>query len=336
MPEDQRLGELGEDGLIAAVVARYRSTADVSCSPVRIGPGDDAAVLDVPGPVVVSTDTMVEGYDFRRDWSSAHDVGVKVAAQNLADIAAMGARPLALVVSLAAPSDLAGAWATGLADGLEDECCRAGAQVVGGDVSEAAEIVITGTALGVLDGPAVRRGGARPGDVVAVAGRLGDSAAGLALLLAGRADAFPALVSAHRAPRPPYPAGPAAAAAGAHALIDTSDGLLRDAARLAEASGVRIDLDPATLDPAVIDPEGEPVRAAALLRTPQEALTWALTGGEDHAMLATFAPGAALPPPFRMIGRVLPVAGAENPGVLVAGRPWSGRPGWTHFTGPTP
>lgn len=343
MPEDQQVGDLGEDGLIAAVVARYRTTALVSDSPVRIGPGDDAAVLDVAGPVVVSTDTVVEGFDFRRDWSSAHDVGVKVAAQNLADIAAMGARPLALVVSLAAPSDLPGGWATGLADGLEDECARAGAHVVGGDVSEAGEIVITGTAIGVLGGPALRRGGARPGDVVAVAGRLGDSAAGLALLLADRAEAFPALVAAHVAPRPPYPAGPAAAAAGAHSLIDTSDGLLRDAARLAAASGVVIDLDPAALDPSVLDPDGDPARAATLLDSPGEALTWALTGGEDHAMLATFAPDAVLPPAYRVIGRVLPEGGSgpggpEAPGVLVAGRPWSGRPGWTHFTSrpPTP
>jgi len=342
------LGDLGEDGLIAAVVSRYRSVGPDSAAGqgagIRIGPGDDAAVLDVHGPVVVSTDTVVEGYDFRRDWSSAHDVGVKVAAQNLADVAAMGARPLALVVSLAAPSDLDAGWATDLADGLEDECRRAGAHVVGGDVSEAGEIVITGTALGVLEGPAVRRDGARPGDVVAVAGRLGDSAAGLALLLAGRAEAFPALVATHLAPRPPYPAGPAAGAAGAHALIDTSDGLLRDAARLAAASGVRLDLDPARLDPHGLGPDGDLVRAAVLLGDPGEALVWVLTGGEDHAMLATFAPDAVLPPGYRAVGRVLPI-GADGmdgtggvdrtrgvAGVLVGGRPWVGRLGWMHFT----
>jgi thiamine-monophosphate kinase len=331
VPEGRQLGELGEDGLIAAVVSRYRDTSAAPHGPVRIGPGDDAAVLDVGGPVVVSTDTVVEGFDFRRDWSSPRDVGVKVAAQNLADIAAMGARPLALVVSLAAPSALSGDWATGLADGLEEECARAGAHVVGGDVSEAAEIVVTGTAIGVLEGPAVRRSGARPGDVVAVAGRLGESAAGLDLLLAGRAeaaDAFSALVRAHLAPRPPYPDGPAAGAAGAHSMIDTSDGLLRDAARLAVASGVRIDLDPAALDPALLEPDGDLTRAAALLGDPARALTWALTGGEDHAMLATFAPQATLPPGYRVIGRVL----EGRAQVLVGGRPWTGRPGWTHFT----
>jgi thiamine-monophosphate kinase len=322
--DQRRLGELGEDDLIAAIVSRYRQPAgDVSSGAtdaVRIGPGDDAAVLDVRGPVVVSTDTVVEGYDFRREWSAAQDVGVKVAAQNLADVAAMGARPLALVVSVAVPSDLPADWATGLADGLEDECCRAGAQVVGGDVSEAGEIVITGTAIGVLEGPAVRRG----------PGRLGPSAAGLALLMAAGPAVEPQdavagvsdLLAAHRAPRPPYPAGPEAARAGAHALIDTSDGLLRDAARLAVASGVRIDLDPAALAP-----DDGLAGAAALLGSPEAALTWVLTGGEDHALLATFSPGTALPPSFRAVGRV--TAGAAQ--VLFGGRPWPGSPGWTHF-----
>lgn len=326
------LADLGEDGLIASVTARFAAGQGTGAGPsgaVRIGPGDDAAVLDVPGPVVVSTDTVVEGYDFLRSWSRGRDVGVKVAAQNLADIAAMGARPLALLVSLSAPGDLPADWATGLADGLDDECRRAGASVVGGDVSQAAQIVITGTALGVLDRPAVRRDGARPGDVVAVAGRLGPSAAGLALLMAGVAP--PAgtadLVEAHLAPRPPYEAGPEAARAGADAMIDTSDGLLRDAARLAVASGVRIDLDPAALAP-----PDDLCRAADLLGRPEDALSWVLTGGEDHAMLACFPPSAVLPASYRAIGRVLEVPADGAPGVLVGGAVHAGTPGWTHFT----
>jgi thiamine-monophosphate kinase len=330
MSGGRRLAELGEDGLIASVVSRYGAPS----AAVRIGPGDDAAVLDLAGPLVVSTDTVVEGYDFVRDWSSAHDVGVKVAAQNFADVAAMGGRPVALLVSLAAPSDLSGDWAVGLADGLADECRRAGAQVVGGDVSQAAEIVVTGTALGVLDEVApVRRDGARVGDVVAVAGRLGPSAAGLALLKAGRPGGFPELVASHRAPQPPYEAGPVAARAGAHAMIDTSDGLLRDAARLAVASQGVLDLDPARLTP-----DAELAAAAAALGTPEAALTWVLTGGEDHCMLATFGPEAELPPGYRAIGTVRAVepAAAEGatdgvPAALVGGRPWAGSAGWTHF-----
>lgn len=327
----RQIGDLGEDGLIASVIARYSPMPPS----VRIGPGDDAAVLDVTGAVVVSTDTLVEGFDFRREWSSARDVGVKTAAQNLADIAAMGARPLALVVSLAAAADLPADWAAGLADGLDDECRRAGAAVVGGDVSEAAQVVVTGTALGVLVGDAVRRSGARPGDVVALAGRTGPSGAGLALLYAGRA-ASPELASpelepllvAHRAPRPPYPAGPEGAAAGATAMIDTSDGLLRDAGRVAAASGAVIALDSGALAP------GEDLRAAAAaLGDPALALGWVLSGGEDHALLACFPRGASVPPSYRVVGQVRE-PDADHPAgtVLVDGCPWTGSTGWQHFS----
>src|SRR3954451_13631213 len=234
------LRDLGEDALIASIVRRFGPQP----GGLVVGPGDDAAVLDVAGALVVSTDTVVEGVDFRRDWSGGADVGGKVAAQNLADVAAMGARPLALVVSLTAPGDLPVGWADALAQGLDDECRRAGAAVAGGDVSQGKEIVVTGTALGVLDGSPVLRSGARPGDVVALSGVTGPSAAGLALLTAGIADRAAPLVRSHLAPQPSYAAGPDAARAGAHALIDTSDGLLRDAGRIAAASGVRIDLDP--------------------------------------------------------------------------------------------
>ena len=327
-PAGPLLRDVGEDGLVRAVLGRYRPPP----ASLLVPAGDDAAVLDVQGRVVVSTDTLVEGADFRRDWSTGADVGVKLAAQNLADVAAMGARPLALVVSLAAPPELELAWATALADGLDAETARAGAAVAGGDVSQAAQLVLTGTALGVLEGPAVLRSGARPGDVVALAGRTGPSAAGLALLLAsgsaaaaaGRSVSASALVTAHVAPRPPYPAGPDAARAGATALIDTSDGLLRDAARVAHAAGVVLDLDPTALAP-----PDDLVAAAEALGDASLALSWVLTGGEDHALLACFPPDADLPAPYTAVGRVLPAP--DGPGVLVGGRPWSGPDGWHHF-----
>jgi thiamine-monophosphate kinase len=344
---------VGEDGLVAGVLARYGAPP----AEVLVGPGDDAAVLDVPGRTVISTDTLVEGYDFRRDWSSAHDVGVKTAAQNLADVAAMGATPCALVVSLATPGDVPVAWVRELADGLAAECARAGAGVVGGDVSQAGEIVITGTALGLLPGPAVLRRGARPGDVIALSGVTGPSAAGLALLFAGvDVSANPqlsALVRAHLAPQPGYVAGPIAAAAGATAMIDTSDGLLRDARRVAEASGVVLDLDPAALRP------GEDLLAAARVslggpgsaagdggggtagdvagdvagdEEVRTATGWVLSGGEDHALLACFPAAVAVPEPFRVIGVVRAAADdAQRPGVLVGGRLFDGTEGWLHF-----
>jgi thiamine-monophosphate kinase len=342
---------LGEDGLVGSVIARY-APAPVG---VLVGPGDDAAVLDVPGRTVVSTDTLVEGYDFRQDWSTAHDVGVKTAAQNLADIAAMGATPIALVVSLATPGDLPSEWAVDLSDGLAAECARCGAAVVGGDVSQAGEIVITGTAVGALSGPAVLRGGARPGEVVALAGITGHSAAGLALLQAGldvTADpVLSALVRAHLAPQPQYGAGPVAARSGATAMIDTSDGLVRDARRVAEASAVVVDLDPQALLP------GEELLAAAsALGEERAAVGWVLSGGEDHALLACFPAGTVVPEPFRVIGVVRAAdppqeegkldppqgegtlatgrqgRGAQRPGVLLGGHPYAGGEGWLHFT----
>jgi thiamine-monophosphate kinase len=323
-----RLGDVGEDALVRAVLGRYRPPPSLLLVPA----GDDAAVLDVAGRIVVSTDTLVEGADFRRDWSGGLEVGVKLAAQNFADVAAMGARPLALVVSLAAPADLPLDWAIALADGLDDETARAGAFVAGGDVSQSTQLVLTGTALGVLEGPVVRRSGARPGDVVALAGRTGPSAAGLALLLAAGSPAAAAglaqpasdLVRAHLAPRPGYAAGPDAAGAGATALIDISDGLLRDARRVALAGGVVLDLERAALTP-----RADLVAAAGALGDPGLALEWVLTGGEDHALLACFPPDADLPSPFAVVGRVL--AARDEPEVLVGGAPWTGPDGWHHF-----
>jgi thiamine-monophosphate kinase len=323
-PVPGSLADLGEDGL----VADYLGAVDAAAVPpwVSVGPGDDAAVLDLGGPVVVSTDTLAQGPDFRLEWSGGHDVGVKSVAQNFADVAAMGAVPRAIVVSLAAPASLPSAWARDLRHGVVAECARAGAALVGGDVSEASEVVVTGTAVGVLAGVApVLRSGARPGDVVALAGVTGHSAAGLALLLAGRA-ADPGdpvgerAVALHKRPEPPYGAGPAAARAGATAMIDTSDGLLRDAARVAAASGVAVDLDPDALAP-------DAALVALAARLDADPLAWVLAGGEDHQLLATFPAGTALPPPFRQVGDVR----AGGPAVTVGGHPWAGPTGWRHW-----
>ena len=208
-------------------------------------------MLAVPdGRVVATTDFLLEGRHFRRDWSSAADVGHKAAARSLADLAAMGAEPSALLVALAAPADLPVSWARELAEGLAAECARAsrgGASVIGGDTARAGSVILAVTGLGDLAGRApVLRSGAAPGDLVAVAGPLGPAAAGLALLTAGLSHddlvAHGDLVAAHLRPAPPYDAGPEAADLGATAMIDVSDGLLADLGHVAAASGVRIDL----------------------------------------------------------------------------------------------
>jgi thiamine-monophosphate kinase len=181
---------------------------------------------------------------------------------------------------------------------------------------------------GDLEGRApVLRSGARPGDVVAHAGVRGRSAAGLALLTAGRGEAFREHVTAYLRPTSPLAAGPAAARAGATAMLDLSDGLLRDAGRLARASGVVLDLEPVAL--AFADDVVALTAAATMLG--QDAADWVLTGGEDHGLLATFAAGTPLPPPFRAVGRVRATSDGGPAGVLVDGAPATGSPGWDHF-----
>ncbi len=322
-----------EDDLLARIVPALPFGADTV-----LGPGDDAAVVAAPdGRVVVTTDVLVEGRHFRREWSCGADVGYRAAVQNLADVAAMGARPTALVVALVVPPDVTPDWLADLAAGFAEACGDVG--VVGGDLSAGTELSVAVTALGDLEGRApVRRDGARPGDVLAHAGTLGRSAAGLAALAAGLAgtdggqgaaaesgtDAIADAVRGYLRPHSPLEAGVAAALAGATAMLDVSDGLLRDAQRLARASGVAIDVaEPAEAFAADLVALG-PV-AEALGTDPAG---WVLTGGEDHGLLATFPSGVALPPSFRAVGRVL----AGPPGaVTVGGVVPSGPLGWDHF-----
>ncbi|MGN6331084.1 MAG: thiamine-phosphate kinase [Motilibacteraceae bacterium] len=317
-PAPGSVAALGEFGLIAQVVARLPQGPAV-----LLGPGDDAAVVAAPdGRVVVTTDVLVEGVHFRRDWSSAHDVGRKAAAQNLADVAAMGAVGSALVVGLAAPADLPADWALGLADGLREEAELVGASVAGGDVVSGPCVVVSVTALGALEGRApVTRAGAHPGDLVAVAGRLGWSAAGLAVLRRGFRSPR-VLVEAHRRPEPPYAAGPEAARLGASAMCDISDGLLADLGHIADASGVAVDVHPDAFEL----PQPFQDAGAALGVDP---LTWVLTGGEDHALAATFPAGTVLPPHWRLVGQVGERAEGA-PAVTVAGQAWADG-GWDHY-----
>lgn len=308
------LGDVGEFGLIKRV------TADrVQPPSTLLGPGDDSAVVAAPdGRVVACTDVLVEGVHFRLDWSAPDQVGRKAAAANLADIAAMGAVPTALLVGLACPRDTPVEALEGLAEGLWAEAASAGVGVVGGDVASGPAIVLSVTALGSLEGLSpVTRAGAQPGDVVALCGRIGWAAAGLDVLHRGFRSPG-AVVNAHRVPEPPYAAGPQAARAGATSMIDVSDGLLADLAHVAEASGVTIDVSTAAL---VIPPRLAEVASALGV----DPLGWLLTGGEDHALVATF-PGAA-PEGWTVIGGVT----SGDPAVLVDGSPHEGTAGWDHF-----
>ena len=316
----ETLGSTGEFGLIAAVTKGLSTGEDV-----LVGPGDDAAVMAVPdGRMVITTDLLVEGRHFRQDWSSAYDVGRKAAAQNLADVVAMGARPTALVVGFGGPADLPTAWALELNQGLVDECELVEASIIGGDTVQSDKIVVSVTAFGSLDGrPPVLRSGARPGDEVAFVGRLGWAEAGVAVLNRGFRSPR-TVVDAHRRPQPPYAEGPRAAISGASSMCDVSDGLIADLGHIAVASDVVIDIRSRAL--AI----PEPLQAVAAA-TGVDALTFVLGGGEDHALVATFEP-ADVPEGWTVIGSV--AEGNENlPGgtVTVDGAAYAGAAGHTHF-----
>ncbi|EIE97932.1 thiamine-phosphate kinase [Saccharomonospora glauca] len=308
---------IGEFGLIRRVTENMPQP-----STTLLGPGDDAAVVAAPdGRVVATTDALVEGVHFRLDWSTPVQVGRKAVAVNLADIAAMGAVPTSIVVALACPSDTPTAVVTELLEGVTAEAGRVHAGVVGGDMVRADHIMISITALGDLGGrPPVTRSGARPGDVVAVCGRLGWASAGLAVLSRGFRSPV-SVVNAQRCPDPPYAAGPAAALAGATAMIDVSDGLLADLGHLAECSGVGIDVqsDRLTVPERLVDV------GAALGADPMH---WVLTGGEDHALAATFRSLSDLPEGWYPIGSV----GASESGVTVDGVPYDREAGWRHWS----
>ena len=407
--------------------------------PLDVGPGDDCAVLAAPAPgqrTVVTTDTLVENQDFMNLWpggiarvgeagefileparSSGYDVGRKAATQNLADVAAMGARPVSLFISLSLPGSTPYGWIDGFAHGIVDGinvCGATGCVIGGGDIGDSTEMSVTVTALGYTN-RAVLRSGARPGDTIALAGRTAWSDAGLRLLLnrlslpatallraiaagqeveaaldaVGQAwaqkqiekqgegsavalseglielvrtltpeDAAHMIAVCERAvasqhhPVSLIPAGEVARQHQASSMLDLSDGLVKDAGRLAAASGVQM-----RLDRAVVDAFAEPLLPLARLllaigerneagESPASlARTFVLVGGEDHGLLATF-PGE-VPEEFVPLGTCVADAperglsaelyGAERrhnavtgAAVVMDGRSLDGM-GWEHY-----
>jgi len=314
----QTVGELGEFALIETLIGGLTSTPGV-----LIGPGDDAAAIATSGTLLSSVDVLVEGVHFRRDWAEAGDVGRKSVAVNVADIEAMGGRAMGILVGFSSPGDLPVAWAREFAAGLQTECAAAGVALLGGDVTRARDVTVAVTVLGVTDGvEPVRRGGAQPGDVVALIGRVGWAGAGFLVLSRGFRSPR-AVVDAYRVPQVRYGAGGVAARAGAHAMIDVSDGLLADLGHVAAASGVEIDLHRDAFDV----PEALQAVAAATNTDPYSLI---LTGGEDHALAATFAASSPLPEGWFPIGSVR-APGADGPRVLVDGVTWESATGFDHF-----
>ncbi|MGA8988312.1 thiamine-phosphate kinase [Aeromicrobium sp.] len=307
------IGDVGEFGLIDQVRAQIGDNRYI-----LLGSGDDAAHISTnDGSYIVSTDLLIEGRHFRRDWSSAHDIGRKAAACNLSDINAMGGVATAMTLGFGAPADLPVSWVLEMVRGFEEECANVGAHIVGGDVTASDKIVLAVTAMGDVARP-VLRSGALPGDVVAYAGILGLAGAGYATLSRGFRSPK-AAVETHRVPHPPYAAGPQAAAAGATAMTDVSDGLLADLGHLADASGVSIDLESVTFEiPGPVATVSEALGA--------DALGFVLTGGDDYALVATFSSQGELPSGWTRIGTV-----SDGRGVTVDGQPYDGPAGHQHF-----
>ncbi|MDO5049619.1 MAG: thiamine-phosphate kinase [Actinomycetaceae bacterium] len=325
----ERMGQ-GEDRLIE----RMREALPFG-ERTLLWSGDDCAEISAPeGHVLVTTDVLVEGRHFLTDWSAPGQIGRRAAAQNLADIAAQGGVPSAFVVSMVVPDNTDTDWLLDVVSGFGAEVAPTGAGVVGGDLSGGSQFSIAVTALGYAPHGPVRRSGARPGDIIAVAGTLGMSAAGFELLrteaVAASLHSEEALgdwylpVSTYRVPRPPLRAGVAAAASGATAMMDISDGLSIDLARMAKASNVMMDLYPQRLQ------EDVARLLPAARKTGKDAWQWVLHGGEDHAMLATFPPDTILPTPFRVIGGVGTVGQDTSSRIRIDGQPLN-EGGWDHF-----
>lgn len=312
------VAESSEHEIIALFArAAEEHAPDASGGGLVVENGDDAAVFAASADVVASTDMIVEGTHFRREWSTPAEIGARAVAQAASDIAAMGARTRFLVLALCLTPELPLDDVAGLAEGAAREASRAGARIIGGDVTTGPALVLAPMALGDAGRRTVTLSGARPGDVLALSGTPGRAAAGLALVSAGYRDG-PAQ-DAFRVPRPPYTLGPAAADAGATALTDVTDGLLRDLSGLCAASGVVATVDTSRLaaDP-VLDAAAELLGDAV----PEDVREWRLTGGEDHGLLASFPPGTELPGGFAEIGVIRDADGTRDAGtVLVDGEP---------------
>ncbi len=318
------------------LINRLRAKAGVRGERVLRGPGDDASVVRTDGVVAVSVDAFVEGVHFRLATTSMEDLGHKCVAAALSDIAAMGAGAGEVYLVLGLPENIGDREVMELMNGAEALASQLGVTICGGDLTASNELFVSVTAIGHAadESRLIGRDGARPGDVLGVTGRLGGAGAGL-VLLERKEHGVPveigeALIDRQRQPLPRLEAGAALAGAGVSAMIDISDGLASDCARLAEESGVMLEVQLAQI------PVDEGVdEVAALLGTTGVEL--AAGAGEDYELLLTVAAdrasaveqaGEAAGAPVSWVGKAL-----EGSGVRLLDRSGSHRPlqGWDHF-----
>ncbi len=293
------------------------------------GIGDDCAVVpEAPGRLVVSVDLAVEGVHFRRDWLTLEEIGWRAAAAALSDLAAEGATVVGILASVGVPAAASEDDLANLMAGAGAAVHAVGGTVLGGDLTASDRWVLDVTVLGRAERP-VTRAGARPGDGLWVTGRLGGARAALRTWLAGGAPDAEARAAFVR-PRPRIAAGQALARAGAHAMLDLSDGLGGDAGHLAAASGVALEIDLTLL----------PVAPSALPLALREGLPPALfaaQGGEDYELLAALPAGFGEGDASRLavdagvsVTRIGVVGAGEGTRFLLEGRPLT-LTGYDHF-----
>lgn len=334
-----RIHEIGEFGLIARIARALPAPGEG----VIVGIGDDVAVLRTDGTryILATCDIQVENVHFLRDRITPRQLGLKGVAINVSDIAAMGGVPRYLLVSLVLPKETELAFVDGLYEGMQEECLRWGVEIVGGNMAHSPDgIIVDLFLLGEVEPDCLlRRSGARVGDQVLVTGTLGDSAAGLALVLRP-GTACPDehrrwVLERHLTPTPRLGEGWAIARSGlATAMIDVSDGLACDIGHICEMSGVGVRLQADAL------PISSAARAVAEA-VGADALDWALFGGEDYELLFTAPADRAAElarrvqeetgTPVSIIGKVTPA----KEGMTLVHRDGASVPlrkgGWDHF-----
>ena len=331
-----RVTDIGEFGLIQRLTQRLAqagvtSSAPGSAFPLVIGIGDDAAAWRTqPALELSTTDTVVDGVHFTTATTPWKDLGWKVMAANLSDIAAMGGTPLYALVTLGLPQDTEVSAVDDLCDGMAWACREHRAVIAGGDIVRSPVFFVSVTLNGYTYDTPLRRSAARPGDLIAVTGPLGGSRGGLELMLKGvEADpeATDVLRGAHRHPQPRLKEGRTLVQEGVLAAMDLSDGLTDDLAKLMAASSTAARLEAWRV----------PYPPALERAFPGQALALALASGEDYELLFT-APPAVMEraitriPAAAVVGQVL----AGKPGaVVIVDEHGHEHPaqqvGWDHF-----
>ena len=313
-------GIMASESEMIAALAHVFASADPN---LIVGIGDDGAVIKASSAnLVAATDMAVEGVHFKRDWSTLHQIGAKLAAANLADIVAMGATPKYLLVSAGLPADFDLTKITELAHGIKAEADLVGVHIIGGDISKSSELVISITALGEVQSP-IKRGGAQLGDLVVLSNLTGASAAGLAQLSAGMSTS--PFVDQHKKPVIDYMMGAqfAAPTTRVNSMCDVSDGLLVSLEEIAGASGLSIEIEMKAF--ASISGFTELSNCAAAQG--MDVFEWILTGGEDHAFIATTS--MPIPSGATVIGKVQAGSGVKILGLDQAAS-WLQKPGFKH------